>query len=123
MALKPTHRKALVEILTTGEYDTPDDMAKALVEKLDELRAHDTTYVVVRNVLGSLPMAYGPYPTRASAIKAMERGTAGLADGTPSWVMPLYSPQHWAQRMAEAMEFPEVHKGHWVQVREQAGVA
>lgn len=118
MALKPTHRKALVEILESGDYDSPEDMAKALVEKLDTLRADDITYTVVRE-WGPVYFGYGPYPTRNAAQKAIEKGLAGITGMGRVAIVPLYSPKHVADKLAEVDDKGDHPRHHFTRIHER----
>ena len=120
--LKPRHKRALVDILMSEDFDSPEDMVKAVVSTLDDLRADDTTYMVVRE-WSPMFFGYGPYPTRNAAQKAIEKGLTGIPGTGKVAIVPTFSQKRVEQRIAEADDFPAVHKAHFSMVREKVGVA
>lgn len=122
--LKPTHKKALVEILESGDYDSAEDMAKALVAALDELRADDTSHIVVRELpYGDGKAAffgYGPYRTGNEARKAVEKGRAGIPGSGRVAIVPLYSPKHVADRIAAVDDVGgDLPSSHFTRIHER----
>lgn len=124
VALKPTHLKAVVEVLTSDEFESPELMAKAAVACLDELRSADTQHIIVCQydaTSGPFYLGYGPYPTQASALKAIEGGRAGIPGYGSKAVVPIVHPKRVDRKLVDVDTFAETHKGHWVKVREAVG--
>lgn len=101
--LKPTHRKALVELLTSENFDTPEDMATALVSRLDALRSEDVTYSIVTEYAGSQPMyvGIGGFATKNQAMKFVEGGKVGIPGMGKKAIVPLYDRNRIQQRLDE----------------------
>lgn len=74
--VRPLEVKALVPLLRQ-DWDSVEDLAKALIEALDEARTSRTSYVaVVEFPIGNTAKAgyigVGPFPGAASADKAIQ---------------------------------------------------
>lgn len=71
--VRPLEVKALLPLLQQ-DWDSPEALAEALIVELDQTRAERTSYVAVMQI-GKPPNAFymgvGPYPGRASALKAL----------------------------------------------------
>lgn len=122
---KPTHIKAIAELLQSDEYETPLEMAKAILIKADELRSDDMTFMTVRESVhedGSAYFGTGPYATFAQAQKAIERQRAGLAFAGTVAIVPVFHPKRIERSWERADSFPERHEGHWAHFRERMGV-
>lgn len=123
--LKPSHKKKLVEVITSDEYESPDLMVKALVDTLDDLRSEDTGHIVVcqyDTTGGASYQGYGPYPTRAGALKAVETGRAGIPGYGKKAIVPLIHPSRVDRKLKSIDELPDVAKHHWTRIRERVGI-
>lgn len=125
MAFKPLHKRALLEIITSDDYVTPEAMVVALVETLDNLRSEDMQFVTVRQTNHADGAAYwgtGPYATFAQATKAIERSAAGPVGAGKVAIVPTFHPDRVKRSADKADVFPERHKGHWALYRERVGI-
>lgn len=121
MAAKPTHVRAIAERLVEGA-DTPEVLAKDLINLVDTLREDDVTYTVVcqygeNDVQQPFYLAYGPYPTRANAVKALEQGRVGISGYGKRAVVPVYTPAHILKRFDSVDALDHLPLG-WLRVRE-----
>ena len=117
MQLLKKEREALAALLEQGA-ETPDELAKIVAGKLDEMRASRTTYtVVLRFGIGihQHHMCFGPYSTRAQAEKAFDKH---LVHTQPSaWAfVPTRTAEGIEEMIAEADKTPEL-KGDWAIVK------
>lgn len=103
--VRPTEVKALVPLLMQ-DWESPEDLAVALIRALDEHRASRTSYIGVMQ-FGPPKMeghvwyhAIGPYPGRKSAEKAL-RSDPSVALATKAVVVPMLSPEGLRQRLEE----------------------
>lgn len=122
MQLLKKEREALAALLEQGA-ETPDELAKIVAGKLDEMRASRTTYtVLLRFGIGihQYHVAFGPYSTRTQAQVAFEKH---LQHTQPSaWAfVPTRSAEGAEAMIAEVDAKPE-SKGDWAIVK-QDGVA
>ncbi|USH45894.1 hypothetical protein SEA_VIEENROSE_59 [Streptomyces phage VieEnRose] len=81
----------VTEILESGEYDGPKDMAKALLKEMADILAMRDSFVLAHTWAdGSRGLNYGPFGTEGDAKKFGERlgGVGGTAH-----VVPLSSPE------------------------------
>lgn len=101
MRARPQEIKALVPLLEQ-DWETPEELAKALIETLDDVRAARTTYIGVMQ-FGEGPAWYaatGPWPGSRSAAKALQSDpAASLAHRAV--VVPLLSPDGLKRRIEE----------------------
>ena len=117
MQLLKKEREALAELLEQGA-ETPDELAKIVAAKLDELRAARTTYtVVLRFGIGvhQFHVAYGPYQTRNKAQVAFEKYLRQMEPSAWAFV-PTRTAEAGAQLLAEVDERPDI-KGDWAIVK------
>lgn len=69
LAIRPTEIKAIAEILMQ-EHDDVEDLAKLVIQTIDELRAKRETYVLTEiHPTLQVAIAIGPYATEAQARK------------------------------------------------------
>jgi hypothetical protein len=82
--------KAVVEILESGEFDGPEQMAKALIKEIGEwLQVRD--WVALTHVWGDgrLGVNWGPFGSDAEATAAANK----IAVGADKFrLVPIYSP-------------------------------
>src|SRR5690625_7856748 len=94
--IKPTHVKAVAALLEEGA-ETAEELAKACIRKVDELREDDKTFMVVGqwdSQSGSYYMGFGPYSTKKQAVKANEKRKAGPIIAEHVAVLPTCTPEH-----------------------------
>jgi hypothetical protein len=92
------YRKSEVGLLVKlleRDWESVEDLAKALIEALDEDRAKRTSYVAIAQ-MGSRPgqvwyLGLGPYPGKASATAAAQ-SHPGFSLATAIVVVPVTSP-------------------------------
>lgn len=105
---RPTEVRAVVAIMESqmvnpqGELCGADDYAKAIIDKLDELRTERPTFAVVTEWKGkgSAYFGYGPYATNNQAMKAATSGKLPLlALGQAAVVAKVFHPRHAAQTL------------------------
>lgn len=101
MKARPLEVKALVPLLER-DWDSPEELAKALIETLDETRASRTTYIGVAQY-GDVPgtvwyAGVGPWPGRKSAERAL-KGDPAASLATALAVVPLTSPEGLRERL------------------------
>lgn len=124
MRLKPTHLREAVQVLTEGQFESAEEAAKAVIATVDELRAKDTTYAVVRQynsqVSGPMYMGYGGFPTFAAAQKAIETGRVGLAGYGAVAVVPMKSTEAVDAKFKDIDDLSD-HVGatQWARFKEQ----
>jgi hypothetical protein len=90
MSARPLEIKAVAKLLQK-DWDSPEALAKALIEELDRVRADRTSYVAVMQFGDDGSIFYaglGPYPGAKSAQQAMAyHPSAGMA--TKRAVVPM----------------------------------
>lgn len=101
MAPKPTHVKRVAELLQDGDFETPEDMAKAVINLVDELRKNDKTYMLVSQLGDCIYLGVGPFATHNQAVKAMERGHVPIADFGKHAIVPTRTPEHVLDAMGQ----------------------
>lgn len=104
MRPRPLEIKALVRLLEQ-EWESPQQLADALIRELDNTRASRTTYVGVMQfpyggTSGAWYAGVGPYPGRKSAEKAL-RGDPSASLARAMVVVPLTSPDGLRERIAK----------------------
>lgn len=85
----PTEVKAVVALLKSEEFDSPEEGAAAIIAKLDELRRNKKRYALA---VQGLPTAYlyGDFENRQEAVnwaKQVALDVSGLSVG----VVPMFS--------------------------------
>ena len=95
----PTEVKAVVALLQSGDFESPEEGAAAIIAKLDELRRNKTRYAVA---VQGLPCAYlyGDFENRQEAVNWAKRvalDVSGLSVG----VVPLFSRENVLDRHKE----------------------
>lgn len=123
MSVKPTHLRQLAALLEGGDFADAAEAAKAVINKVDELRSADIPYTVVRQYPGPVYVGYGPYPTRYSAQQAIEKGRCGLAGAGMVAIIPVKSPKAVDVKFKEIDQLGDHIKGsHWALIREKVGI-
>lgn len=110
-ALKPSHVKAIAALLEEGA-ETSEELAKAVMRKVDELREDDKTHIVVgqwNSSSGSFYLGYGPYSTKKQAEKAIEKGKGVPILAEHIAVVPVYTAEH-IEKVWESEDSPPAPK-------------
>lgn len=70
--VRPLEVKAILPLLEQ-DWDSREGMAAAIIQAIDEARASRTSWIGVVQFKGNSPVyvGIGPYPTRASALRAL----------------------------------------------------
>lgn len=99
--MNPTKKEvnALVELLEQ-DWETPEELAKALIKRLDEARADRTTYIAVMVFGPHFSSAIGPYAGATSARNAVKK-FPGAAVAKQIAVLPLTSAEGVEERLRE----------------------
>jgi hypothetical protein len=104
MTATKTEIALFVKMLESPEdYETPEDLAKKMIEALDDKRAEKTRYVAVGQFGKDRAPWYsgiGPYPGRATAIKAAE-SHPGFSLATKVAVVPVTSKEGFEKLLGE----------------------
>ena len=101
--IKPTHVKAVAALLEEGA-ETAEELAKAVIRTVDQLREDDKTFMVVGqwdSQSGSYYMGFGPYSTKKQAVKAIEKGKAAPTIAEHVAVVPTFTPEHLERKWQE----------------------
>lgn len=101
MSARPLEVRALVALLEQ-DWETPEELAKALILELDDVRASKTSYVAVMQFGTEKPfyVGLGPYPGRKTAEAAIRRHpSAGMA--TARAIVPVMSATGLTQHLKE----------------------
>jgi len=117
MAPRPTEVKKVAAMLEAGA-ESPDDLAKQVIEKLDEMRAERVQYVVVHQ-FGEGPAWYaghGPYSTRKQGEKAAANNP-GLAEASRTALVPVRTALGLEALLNNMDEIAEA-KSQWAVVRQ-----
>lgn len=127
-ALRSVLMTPLGEFITDkeqAEHKDPEGLAQKrmftkAIEAVDEARGSRTMWIVVlrHGTVSVTYTSYGPWATRAQASKAAE-GILATVHATAVAVVPLRSPEGWAQMVAAADE-PSAEKSQWLEVRRDA---
>jgi len=102
--VNPTKKEitAVVELLEQ-DWETPEELAKAVIAAVDDARVERTTYVAVLQFGKAKPVWYaglGPYAGATSARNAAKR-FPGSSVATVIAVVPLRSPEMVEQQLRE----------------------
>lgn len=76
MTARPTETKRVAALLVEGA-DTPEALAKTVIDTVDAMRAERDQWIVV-NGEGHTINGYGPYPTVTQCMKAVDSGRLPL---------------------------------------------
>lgn len=102
---RPSEIRAVAALLMEPADDI-NELAKAIIQAVDESRQDRTDYLVCRRY-GQMVDAYGPYATQNQAEKAVQGGKIPAIDGTQFYVLPMYNPKRaddaWAKTDAPSM--------------------
>lgn len=101
MSARPLEVRALAALLEL-DWETPEELAKALIEELDRVRVDKTSYIAVMQFGTEKPfyVGLGPYPGRKSAQAALLRHpSVGMA--TARAIVPVMSPQGLVEHLKE----------------------
>ena len=99
---RPTEVKAIAALLTEGA-DSPEALAKAVIDKLDELRTDRPWFTVVSIMSDRWATGCGPFVTDNKARQALEQlkiPAAGLA--RVNAIVKTWSPRHAEQALERA---------------------
>ena len=88
MAPRPTDIRAVAELLQQ-EHPDAEALARAVITKIDELRAGRLFTVALVGV-GEHTFGYGPWSTPAQAQKAVDRGTVPALAGSRVGTVTVY---------------------------------
>jgi hypothetical protein len=91
--VNPTKKEvnALVELLEQ-DWETPEELARALIKALDQARADRTTYIAVMVFGPKFAHAIGPYSGAKSAQNAVKKFPGATVAKTVA-VIPLQSAE------------------------------
>jgi hypothetical protein len=98
-AARPTEIKTIAALLAGGG-ESPEELAKAVIDKLDEIRTDRAWFTVLSVMDNKWAIGFGPYTTDNKAREALSKGripTASLA--RINTVIKTYSPRHAAQSL------------------------
>lgn len=101
VAISETVVKKVAALLEEGG-DSPLDLAKSVVELVDEVRAEKTRYTVVCQY-GRTPcwyIGYGPYPTMRKAEDAIKKMPA-THEATHVAIVPVTTPEALVRKTEE----------------------
>lgn len=116
--------KAVVSLLESDqEWGGPEELAVALINELDRVRAEKTSYVAVMQFgLGESPfyVGIGPFAGLKSAAKAVGAHPAFSEAGKVA-VVPVNTPQHVAAVIGDLDKQPALTQD-WAIVREDASL-
>ena len=84
----PTELKAAVAMLEE-DHDDVEDLARALLVWLHEIRADRQQWVAIVGRRGRVYCILGPFPTSSAARKAALEHGPYVGEGTGAYVMPL----------------------------------
>lgn len=108
--------KAVASLLKEGA-DTPEDLAKRVIEAVDEVRAERVTYFLVLRYgskMNHFFQGYGPFSTQNQALKALEKHPAAeMATGMA--VVPTANAQGFEELLAR-VDAPAESRGNWSEV-------
>src|SRR5690554_3076377 len=87
---RPTEIKAITELLTQN-WDNATDLAKTIIQTLDNARAERTSYIIAA---GNSPRIQDlvPFPTPIQASKAIEQQTFTMLDVDLANINPVQPP-------------------------------
>lgn len=117
---RPLEVKALTPLLEQ-DWETPEELASALIATLDQVRASRVSYVGVIQIGGNEErwfLGLGPYPGKRSAEKAV-KGLLAAVDGSAYVVVPLWSQEGLEARIAD-LDTPPEASGDWAEVKRDA---
>lgn len=118
---KPTHVKRVAELLHTGEFETPEAAAKAVLDLYDQLLDGERTYDVTHWHGKDLYITVRGFPTRLQAIKALQRGKAGVP-GLRTWISVSRGRSAWEQAVKDLDDLGDLPNHHWARMREKLGL-
>lgn len=100
MRLLKREKDALAALLVEGA-ESPEDLVESFVKKLDELRG-TRTHSYACMIVAGIPLAIGPFATDSQAERAAKKlGAEKL------WVVGGWTPEGWANHLAELDKAPE----------------
>lgn len=111
---------AVAKLLVAGA-DTPEDLAKLVIEAVDVARTERVTYYAIfrfSSDMNPIFSGFGPFSTKNQAVRAIEKHpAAGMAKGLA--VVPVLNEQGFEALIA-GVDAPAVPRGDWAQVRKDA---
>jgi hypothetical protein len=100
VSIKKDEVSAVVELLTADGFDTPEQMARAVLNKAYELFEEREWHVIaMRNDGGNI--LFGPYGTENAAVKSLEKNDIGVFGQCA--VFPVHSATRRREFIKEAM--------------------
>lgn len=103
LSISASEKKAIVAVLESGEYESPEAMASAIIQTFVEVREKRNQYALVTQWEGNALFAFGPYPTDDAATKDFMSGTLPLTHFGKTGIARLYSPRHAKDRLEESL--------------------
>lgn len=110
-----TEIEAIASLLEQGG-ESPEELAKAVINKLTEMRELRPTFGVVFELTPGAYVAYGPFATSAAVRKAIPK-IPMAQDSKRGAVFSMYGMAHIAQRQA-ITDAPPEERGDFALVRE-----
>lgn len=114
--------KAVVSLLESDqEWDGPEEMAVALINELDRVRADKKSYVAVMQfgfAGTSFYVGIGPFAGQKSAANEVSKHPA-FREATKVAVVPMHTAEHVAAAIGDLDKQPAL-SGDWAVVREDA---
>lgn len=108
--VRPLEVKALLPLLRQ-DWESPEDLAEALILELDNVRASRTSYVGVLQLFGpkGIYTAVGPYPGIKSAQRALTQHPAFQDETlvTGAIIVPVENPAGFEKRLKELDQPPK----------------
>lgn len=112
-----TETEAVAALLVEGA-ETPEELAKAVIRRLTELREEREVYVQVLQWSPGVYSGFGPFPTRAAALKALPKNPVAQLAKLGA-VVSMIGPSSFEQMRALAEE-PPTSRGDFAVVRDDA---
>lgn len=98
---RPTEIKAVAKLLEAGA-ESPEELAKFVINTIDDLRA-ERPYFTVVSIWGKAVYGCGPFATDNKGREALTKGRIPVASfADHNFVVKTYSPQHAEQSLERA---------------------
>lgn len=96
MRLRPKEVRLVQSMLESEEWEDEKECATAIIQRLDEHRAHERVMFVLavqyRTESGFVVLTYGPFGTRKDAERAYEKGMGQVSEDGKAQVFQMTSP-------------------------------
>lgn len=122
VAISSKEVKSAAALLEEGG-DSPAELAKAVIEAVDEIRAGRVRYIAVIQWRDDPPVytGYGPYPTMRKAVEDIEKGRIAPIPVLARAVVPVYSLQHVSQQWENTDKREDIAAtGQWALIADDA---